>query len=308
MKVSGGNIKIEKGIAVVTIGMFDGVHRGHMRLLENVISRATATGGESVAITFEPHPRIVLSGGDINLRFLTSLDEKSALLKRTGLDHLIVLPFTQEIRMMSACDFVEKVLVRSIGLKHLVIGFDHHFGYRGAGDSTTLAQCAERFGFGVNRFEAVEEDGIIISSTVIRQLLEEGRLERANSLLGYDYIMHGKVVQGRKIGRGMGYPTANIEPGYPHKLIPADGVYAVEASIDSNMYKAMLYIGTRPTIESDGERVVEANLFGFDGDLYGKEISVRFRYRIRGDIKFSSRELLRQQISKDKEETLRLLG
>lgn len=308
MKRHKQNIKIEAGRAVVTIGMFDGVHRGHASLISRVVENAVSTGGESVAITFEPHPRILLSGGDLNLKFLTSLEEKSYLLEKAGLDHLLVLKFDDEMRRMSACDFVEKILVGMLGLKQLVVGFDHHFGYRGAGDNTTLSDCAGRFGFDVSRLDALVDEDLSVSSTRIREYLEAGELISANRLLGYEYILQGRVVEGQRIGRGMGYPTANIEPDYNYKLIPADGVYAVEVGAGNRVYKSMLYIGSRPTLEEGGKRVIEANLFDFEGDLYGKRLRIIFKHRIRGDIKFSSRELLRQQIARDKEETLQLLG
>lgn len=308
MKTSRQNIEIEKGQAFVTIGMFDGVHRGHMCLVNNVVKLAGDTGGISVAVTFEPHPRMLLSGGDINLRFLTSLHEKEYLLARAGLDHLLVLDFNDQLRMMSACDFVERILVDMLGMKHLIVGYDHHFGYGGNVNSTTLDDCAGRHGFDVSRVDALVDGDVSVSSTLIRQLLEEGELGRANSLLGYEYILQGRVVEGKKIGRKMGYPTANIEPDWQFKLIPADGVYAVEVTTGENLYKAMLYIGTRPTLETGGNRVIEANLFGFDGDLYGKDLTIFFKHRIRGDMKFSSSELLSKQIAKDKDETLQLLG
>lgn len=308
MRVSRGNIESDVGKAIVTIGMFDGVHRGHMSLINSVVSKARASGGESVAVTFDPHPRIVISGGDINLKFLTSMEEKIYLLEKTGLDHLLILPFNDELRKMGACDFVENILIRKVGLSYLVVGFDHHFGHKGGGDNTTLAACAEKLGFGITRVGALLDGHEAVSSTVIRECLQDGNLEKANSLLGYDYILHGRVVEGMKIGRSIGYPTANIEPCYDFKLVPADGVYAVETCIGDKRYKSMLYIGTRPTLENGGKRVIEVNMFGFDGDIYGANLSIIFRYHIREDIRFLSKELLREQIARDKEAAIRLLG
>ncbi|MBN1388426.1 MAG: bifunctional riboflavin kinase/FAD synthetase [Bacteroidales bacterium] len=294
---------------VVTLGMFDGVHRGHRALLNSLISRAESLGTESVVMTLDPHPRIVLSGNDSTLRFLTSLEEKRGLMEEAGIDKLVVIPFSLQLSRLHACDFVKKYLVDVIGVQHLILGFDHHFGYRGYSNAETVTECAARYGFSVDRLGPLKEGNEIISSTTIRELIADGSLDKANSLLGYPYLLKGKVVEGRKIGRMLGYPTANIEPDYSYKLIPADGVYAVEASLDSGNFKAMLYIGPRPTIErNSGKRTIEVNIFDFDNDIYRKNITVKFMYRLRGDKKFSSREQLLDQIIKDKAEAMRLLG
>ena len=292
----------------MTLGMFDGVHRGHRALLDSLISKAKNLGSESVVITLNPHPRIVLSGSDSSLRFLTSLEERIDLMEEAGIDKLVVIPFSRELSRMPACDFIKKYLVDIIGVEHLIMGFDHHFGYRGYGDAVTITECASNYGFSVNRQKPLKEGNEIISSTTIRELIIEGSLSRANRLLGYPYLLKGKVVEGKKIGRMLGYPTANIEPDYPYKLIPADGVYAVQVLLDSLSYKAMLYIGPRPTIEySNSKRTIEVNIFDFDNDIYKKNITVRFLHRLREDKKFSSRQELLDQISKDKAEAMRLM-
>lgn len=288
--------------------MFDGVHRGHRALLDSLIRKAKNLGSESVVITLNPHPRIVLSGSDSSLRFLTSLEERIDLMEEAGIDKLVVIPFSRELSRMPACDFIKKYLVDIIGVEHLIMGFDHHFGYRGYGDAVTITECASNYGFSVNRQKPLKEGNEIISSTTIRELIIEGSLSRANRLLGYPYLLKGKVVEGKKIGRMLGYPTANIEPDYPYKLIPADGVYAVQVLLDSLSYKAMLYIGPRPTIEySNSKRTIEVNIFDFDNDIYKKNITVRFLHRLREDKKFSSRQELLDQISKDKAEAMRLM-
>jgi len=288
--------------------MFDGVHRGHRVLLDSLISRAKNYGSESVVMTLNPHPRIVLSGKDSSLRFLTSLEEKIELLEELGIDKLVVIPFSRTLSRMPACDFIKKYLVDIIGVEHLIMGFDHHFGYRGYGNATTVAECAANYGFTVDRQKPLKEGDEIISSTNIRELISAGSISIANSLLGYPYLLKGKVVEGKKIGRMLGYPTANIAPDYPYKLIPADGVYAVKAVLDSVNYKAMLYIGPRPTLESNsGKRTIEVNIFDFDKDIYRKNITVRFMHRLREDKKFNSSEQLLDQINKDKAEALRLL-
>ncbi len=291
------------------MGMFDGVHRGHKHLIDNLVSKAEKLGGESVIITLEPHPRIVLSDNNSSLRFLTSLDEKKELIEAAGPDKLVVLPFTRQLSRLTACDFIKDYLVDIIGIEHLVLGFDHQFGYGAHGNAETITGCAERYGFGVDRMEALKDRDLVISSTTIRNFISQGLLDRANSLLGYPYLLKGRVVEGRKIGRLLGYPTANIAPDYKYKLIPADGVYAVEVRVDAAVYNAMLYIGPRPTIEGNsGKRTIEVNIFDFDKDIYGKAIMLRFMHRLRGDRKFSSREQLLEQIRKDKAETLRLLS
>ena len=246
---------------------------------------------------------------ELTAEFLTSLDEKIKLLEKAGLDHLVILPFTQELSRMEACDFVRSVLVEGIGVNRLIVGFDHHFGHKGGGSANTIGECASKFGFELERVDAVEENGISVSSSLIRSLIRTGNLREANSLLGYEYFLQGSIVKGMRIGRAMGYPTANLKPDYDFKLIPDCGVYAVELELDGDIYKSMLYIGTRPTIaEADGNISIEAHLLNFEGDLYGRSLTVHFRHRLRGDIKFANKELLRDQIDKDKEDTINLLG
>ncbi len=294
---------------VVTIGMFDGVHRGHRKLLDSVVLKAKEIDGEAVVITFEPHPRIVLSQEENGLSFLTSLDEKIDLLKEAGIEHLIVLEFTERLSRMSACDFVKEILVDGIGVNYLIIGFDHTFGYKGEGCEETIRECASKYSFSIERIDALVLNGSVVSSTKIRRMISGGDLEGAGGMLGYDYFMKGIVIEGNKLGRGMGYPTANMKPDYLYKQIPGDGVYAVEVFVKGKLHKSMLYIGRRPTItENLGERTIEANIFDFEGDLYGNLITTFFRYRLRDDVEFDNRELLREQIEKDKEDTLRILG
>ena len=308
MKISYKELEITPERVIATIGMFDGVHRGHRSLLRHVTSHARRAGRESVAITFDPHPRLVLSSGKSEVKFLSSPGEKITLLEECGIDHLFIIPFNIEISRMSACSFTKKYLVEMLGVSHLYMGYNHRFGHRGEGVDPTLEECVSSFGFGLTRIEAYTSEGETVSSSLIKRYLNEGALERANHLLGYNYLLYGKVVEGAKIGRLLGYPTANIESEYSNKLIPADGVYAADTSVDGVDYPSMLYVGTRPTIEEDGKRSVEVNLIGFSGDLYGKEMKVKLRYRIRGDVRFETREELRDQITLDREETLRLLS
>lgn len=308
MKIHRGYSDFKEVKPVVTIGMFDGVHRGHLSLIERVRQLKDEIRGESLALTFEPHPRIVLSG-DKSLRFLTSLDEKITLLEKAGVDHLLIIPFTREFSKLDACDFVKTVLLDGIGTRNLVVGFDHQFGHRGGSRSGTVGECAEKYGFRMERVDPFMEQDKPVSSSSIRDMIRRGELDGANSLLGYDYFLKGAVIEGMKIGRAMGYPTANLKPDYDFKLIPASGVYAVEVELEGLLYKAMLYIGTRPTMkESDGRLSIEAHLLNYNGDLYGKSLTVHFRDRIRGDMKFENKELLKKQIDKDREDTIALLN
>jgi riboflavin kinase/FMN adenylyltransferase len=309
-------VKIHKGYSdfkavkpVVTIGMFDGVHRGHLSLIDRLLSASGKTGGESVAITFDPHPRIVLNGGDSSLRFLTSLEEKISLLENAGVDHLVIIPFSQELSKIEACEFIREILAEAIGTQYLVVGFDHQFGHRRGGSANTVGECASKYGFELERVDPYIINDIPVSSSTIRKMIESGDLANANSLLGYDYFLKGSVVEGMRLGRLMGYPTANLLPDFGYKLIPACGVYAVEVEYENIYYQSMVYIGTRPTLhETDGSISIEAHLLNYDGDLYGKSITIHFRHRLRGDVKFASKELLRDQIDKDKEDTFRLLS
>lgn len=295
---------------VVTMGVFDGVHLGHRMLLSRVVAEAEKSGSDSVAVTFDPHPRIVLTGDPSHLRFLTDIGERKYLLHQTGIGHLVVIPFTQELSRMTAREFVDLVLCRHMGLRHLVTGFNHHFGRRHEGDSNTISECSSRMGFRVTREEAFMIEGEAVSSSSIRRLLEGGDVRKASAMLGYDYFLKGKVVSGKRIGRDIGFPTANIVPLFAYKLVPRSGVYAVEILIDGDQvwHAAMLNIGLRPTIaESDGRRTIEAHIIDFDSDLYGKIVTARFRERLRDEMKFSNIDSLAEQLARDRERTIALL-
>ncbi|MDX2415124.1 MAG: bifunctional riboflavin kinase/FAD synthetase [Bacteroidales bacterium] len=306
MKVFRGYRDLHFRNPVVTIGIFDGVHHGHSKVLQTLTAASQRIDGESVVITLEPHPRIVLSKGECSLRLLTSLEEKISLLDRAGINNLVVLPFTEEFSRLSACEFVKEVLEEGLGTAHLVVGFDHKFGRRGDEKSESIEVCAAKSGFSVEMVEAFSEEGMQVSSTTIRKLISGGDLDEANRLLGYDYFLKGTVVEGMKIGRAIGYPTANLKPNYDFKLIPRPGVYVAEVLFNESMYKSMIYIGTRPTLKERNKKLsIEAHLFDYSGDLYGKDITLRFRHRLRDDYKFESRELLIEQIDRDREDTLK---
>ncbi|HKL38357.1 MAG TPA: bifunctional riboflavin kinase/FAD synthetase [Bacteroidales bacterium] len=293
---------------VVTIGVFDGVHKGHHRILNRLVHKANQERGESVVITLWPHPRLVLKKDIDNLKLLNTLDEKEILLEQKGLDHLVILPFNQEVSNMSACEFIEQILVNKIGVQHLLIGHDHHFGKGRKGNFNDLKSCSVKYDFELERMEAEKIGEVKVSSTVTRSALVDGRLEEANEYLGYEYFMIGHVTGGHRIGKRIGFPTANIEVSYPYKLIPGDGVYAIRANVQGKWYHGMLNIGYRPTIDSHGHRKsIEAHLFDFNNDIYDHNIMIHFVKRIRDEQKFSHVDELVEQLKKDKERARAIL-
>ena len=294
---------------VVTLGIFDGVHRGHMALLNSLVSRARMAGGESVVVTFSPHPRLVLDRHNTNISFLTTMDEKIVLLEKANIDHLIVIEFTREFSEIPACDFVKDILVGKIGTRHLIIGYNHHFGRRGEGDFNTIKKCSEELDFVVEQVQGFHTEEGAISSTSIRDALLNGKLDEANKWLGYSYSLSGTVVEGKKIGKSIGFPTANIEPDSGYKLIPDNGVYAVEVKLDDTVYPGMMSIGSNPTVNTDTSfRSIEVHILNFERDIYGKRISVVFRKRLRDEKKFDNLKQLTEQMIQDKLDTLKELA
>jgi riboflavin kinase/FMN adenylyltransferase len=293
---------------LVTIGIFDGVHRGHRFLLDTLVGKARETGGDAVVITFDPHPRIVLDNNPASISFLSTGDEKISLLNQTGIDHLIILEFTPELSRTRACDFVNEVLVKKIGTRHLIVGHDHRFGFGGEGNADTIKDCAVESGIEVVQLSGLIAGDTPISSSLIRNALMSGKPEMANDFLGYTYSVKGRVVEGKKLGRNLGFPTANIEPDEIHKLLPSNGVYAVEVKIDRSIYGGMMNIGTNPTVSDERSRSVEVNIFNFNMDIYGKTIEVFFRYRLRDEIKFSTLADLTSQMEVDKKNVMDLLS
>lgn len=295
--------------AVVTTGTFDGVHVGHRRILERLKEVANQHGGETVLLTFHPHPRTVLQP-DMELKLLTNLDEKIALLEMAGLDNLIVHPFTLDFSRMSSLEFVRNLIVNSIGAKHLVIGYDHHFGRNREGSFEHLKEFGPVYGFDVEEIPAQDVDDVHVSSTKIRNALNEGDVETAHSYLTYPFHITGWVVKGDQIGKTIGFPTANIEIKDNNKLIPADGVYTVEVVLpqqSGRLLKGMCNIGHRPTVHGT-ERRIEVNVFDFDEHIYGEKLIVSFRNRIRSEQRFESVEELKSQLHQDELEARRLLG
>jgi len=293
---------------VATLGIFDGVHRGHKALLDCLVKRAKEANGESVVITFSPHPRLVLENNNINLSFLTTMEEKKVLLEKADIDHIIVIEFTKKFSKIPACDFLKDILVKKIGTKHLIIGYDHHFGRSGEGDFGTIKLCAEELEFRVEQVQGYHTEEGAISSSSIRDALLKGKIDVANSWLGYSYSVSGTVIEGRQLGRTIGFPTANIKPDSRYKLIPANGVYVVEVRLEDKLYPGMLSIGSNPTVNDDNSfRSIEVHILDFDNDIYGQNISVIFRKKLRDEKKFDNLKQLMEQMGHDKEDTLRLL-
>lgn len=294
---------------VVTIGTFDGVHLGHQKVISRLKEIARRHRGESVIFTFFPHPRLITSPGETNLRLLTTLEEKKNLFARSGIDHLIVYPFTKAFSQLTYAGFVEEILVNKLGTHCLVVGYDHRFGKNREGGFEYLQDCAQKFGFEIEKLDVLLVDEAHVSSTRIREALENGDIVLANRFLGYRFTLHGTVVDGQQVGRKIGFPTANIEASDPHKLIPGYGVYAVEAITGGKKYGGMLNIGVRPTFNRNADnRSIEVHLFDFSGDLYNKEITLIFAGKIRNEQKFSGVDALVEQLKKDKETALSILS
>ena len=276
-------------MAVATIGFFDGVHLGHRQVIETLVSRARKEGGEALVVTFWPHPRAVLQQDARSLKILSTLEEKKQILLSLGVDRVEVLPFTRSFAKLTAEQFVNDILVRKFGVSTLVAGYDNKIG----SDSIPVAEIR-----GLDVVPVTEFGDSHISSTIIRKLIEEGRVEEANSMLGYEYGMKGAVVPGNRLGRTLGFPTANMRLYEPLKLVPGNGVYAVDVEVLGTSYKGMTNVGVRPTV-GGGARSVETHILDFDEDIYGLPLTLRFRRRVRDEVHFPSLEALREQLAKD---------
>jgi len=308
--------------AVVTIGTFDGVHIGHQKILSNLRENAKEINGETVLLTFFPHPRMILHPEDDTLRLINTIEEKAHQLAVCGIDHLIITPFTKEFSQQSPEDYIRDVLVSKIGTKKIVIGYDHRFGINRSGSLSDLLFYAPTFGYSVQEIPEQDINAITVSSTKVREALIKGQIEVANSFLGYPYELTGTVINGKRVGREIGFPTANLSINESYKLIPAYGIYAVEVSIvkpiqikdgefkgqkEYEKFKGMGYIGTSPTVDGT-KRSIEVNLFDYNDDLYGKTLRVKFLHFVRQDIKFDSVEEMIQQISEDEKTIKNLLS
>lgn len=284
---------------VVTIGTFDGVHTGHQTILDRLKKVADRVGGETVLLTFYPHPRMVLYPDDHNLRLLNTPEEKAELLDKAGIQHLMIFPFSKEFSRLPAFDYVRDLLVHGLHANTVVVGYDHRFGRNREGSHDTLVELSEMFGFNVEEIPAYIIDNMNVSSTKIRETLAKGEVADAVKYLGYCYPLCGVVVHGDGKGKLLGFPTANIEVDYEYKFIPARGVYAVDAEVDNILYKAVLNIGVRPTIHNESKETIEVHIPDFDKDIYGKTVKVFFKERIRDEMKFGSIDALKDQIAAD---------
>ena len=292
--------------AVATIGTFDGAHFGHRKILGTVVDSARAINAESVVISFHPHPRLFLYPEDNPLRLLQTIEEKVERLSALGIDKLLLIPFTKDFSRLTSDQFIEKVLVETVGIKKIVIGYDHRFGKNRTGSIDDLHKAKGRYGFEVQEIPAQQVDNAKVSSTKIRNALLEGNVSLANKYLGYEYPVSGTVIQGEKLGRTIGYPTANVQPFEKWKLIPGDGVYLATLEIEGETFDGMCNIGKKPTV-GEFPRGIEINLFDFNRDIYDKEVTVRFQEWIRADAKFDSLEELIKAIDGDKEKCLELI-
>jgi riboflavin kinase/FMN adenylyltransferase len=313
--------------AVVTIGTFDGVHLGHQQIIKELVEKSKKNGGESVILTFFPHPRMILNPENHELKMINTMAEKANILHRLGVDHLIITPFTRDFSNLSPEAYIKEVLIEQIGMKQMVIGYDHRFGKDRSGGLAQLKQFSELYEYNVTEIPEEDVRDLAVSSTRIRNALNIGDVDVANDLMGHPFTLSGKVIRGDQIGRTLGYPTANLLIEESYKLIPSDGIYAVTIEIlesrnknqelynpyqptskknlenKSQIYKGMAYIGHRPTINGMSQNI-EVNIFDFEGDIYHQNLTLNFLHFIRHDIKFEGLEKLATQLGKDKLATL----
>ncbi len=292
--------------SVVTSGTFDGVHLGHQKILRRLQELASSKQGETVLLTYWPHPRLILQPQDKSLRLLSTLSEKVKLLEEMGIDHLIILPFTEELSQMSSAEFIQTILVEKIQTKTLVIGYDHKFGKNREGSFEYLQSHSHLFGFAIEEISRQDVDDLGVLSTKIRTALAQGDISTANKYLGRPYDLSGQVVTGQQIGRSLGFPTANIQIADDYKLLPRDGAYAVLAEVNSIQYKAILNIGDRPTVDGE-KKTIEAHLIDFEGDLYGQDLRIYFQEFLREEKKFESLDALKNQLVVDRERAIFIL-
>lgn len=293
---------------VVTTGTFDGLHIGHRTILNRLKEIAQNMHGETVVITFFPHPRMVLFPDNNDLKLIDTIDERIEFLEKEGIDHLIIHPFSKEFSRLSSLEFVREILVNKIGTKKLVIGYNHQFGRNREGSFEHLREFSTLYGFEVEEIPAKLIDDVDVSSTKIRKAIKEGDIKTANTYLNRNFTLSGKVMHGNKIGRDIGYPTANLLVEESYKIIPKNGVYAVIARVNEKSYNAMLNIGYRPTINAESNINIEVHIFDFNETIYDNYIKIEFIDRIRDEIKFNNIEELKIQLHKDKISALELLA
>jgi len=261
---------------IITLGTFDGIHRGHQDLIDHLLAKSKALDLPALVVSFWPSPSLILADHPEDVLLLNTIREKEYLMQYFGVEHLLLLPFTKELALMNSKDFVQKILVKQLSMKHLLIGDDHRFGHDRQGDFQMLNELSSVYSFGLSQLDSIMFEGKRISSSIIRELLKSGDLNLANHFLGYPYFLIGNVIKGSQLGRTIGFPTANLACCAPNKQIPQDGVYAVEVSWNSKKYHGMLNIGTRPTVDQTKRKTFEVHIFDLDSDLYGTELKVAF--------------------------------
>lgn len=283
---------------IVTIGTFDGVHIGHQKIIEKLIQESKSSDSESLILTFFPHPRIVLHETS-SIKLLNTINEKSSLLEKMGLDNLVIHPFDKEFSNLSAEEFVKTILVDLFNVQKIIIGYDHRFGKNRAANIENLIAFGEKYGFEVEQISAQEIDSVSVSSTRIRVAITNGNMAVANEFLGYDYLLSGKIIQGKQLGRTIGFPTANLKIKENYKLIPKIGVYIVKSILQEKTVFGIMNIGLNPTVNGE-DLSIEVHFLDFDSDIYDTEITVSVIERIRDEQKFTSIDILKSQIQKDK--------
>ncbi len=290
---------------ILTIGTFDGLHLGHQEIIKKLLERSDFHKGRNLLITFHPHPRKIVQGLN-EQKILSTLEEKSEILEKLGLDNLFVINFTKEFSQQSPTEFIRDFIIKNIGLKEIVVGYDHKFGKSREGNHETLKVLGQNFGFDITIVDEFKINDEVVNSTKIRTALMNGNIKKANSFLGRPYSFSGIVVEGDKRGRILGYPTANLKLDNEDKLLPALGIYAAEVSIDNDKFIGLLSVGQRPTFYDNGDIVPEVYIYDFDSSIYNKRITVSIIEKIRGEEKFSSPEELINQMNKDREAGLKI--
>jgi|TARA_B110001452_G_scaffold159613_1_gene132811 riboflavin kinase/FMN adenylyltransferase len=286
--------------SVVTIGTFDGVHLGHQKIIKRLVAIAHAEELQALVLTFFPHPRMVVQN-DTSIKLINTIDEKADLIQDLGVDHLVVKAFTKDFSRLTSLEYVRDVLVNKLHVKHIIVGYDHHFGRNRTANISDLKEFGAFYGFKVTEISAQEVGDVAVSSTKIRSALSEGAIKVANQFLGYNFFLKGTVVKGKGLGKTIQFPTANLKIEEPYKLIPKKGVYLVQSIIDAKLVYGMLNIGTNPTVSDANELSVEVFFFDFDQTLYGTAVNIQFLDRIRDEIKFSGLEALKAQLEQDQQ-------
>ena len=285
--------------SVVTIGTFDGVHIGHQKIISQLVDIAKTNDLQALVLTFFPHPRMVVQK-DSDIKLINTIDEKAAQLQELGVDHLVVKEFTKSFSRLTALEYVRDVLVNKLKVKHIIVGYDHHFGRNRTATIDDLIEFGKFYDFEVTQIDAQEIGDVAVSSTKIRTALHEGKMKIANQFLGYDFMLTGIVVKGKGLGSNLNFPTANIYIEESYKLIPKEGVYLVQSNLNGHQTYGMMNIGKNPTVSQDNKTHIEVHFFDFDGDLYGKTLKIELLDHLRSEIKFPNIDALKEQLENDK--------